>query len=89
MENSRFVITDSGGIQEETTILHIPCLTIRKDTERPVTITDGTNIIVGNDKEKILNETFKILNNNQKTGKIPPKWDGKAASRIVDILLQK
>jgi UDP-N-acetylglucosamine 2-epimerase (non-hydrolysing) len=89
MTNARFVITDSGGIQEESTILGIPCLTIRKETERPVTIKEGTNVIVGNNKEIILTETLKILHDNQKIGKIPSKWDGKAAQRIVDILLQR
>jgi UDP-N-acetylglucosamine 2-epimerase (non-hydrolysing) len=86
MSNARFVITDSGGIQEETTILQIPCLTIREETERPVTVTEGTNVVVGSDKGKILSETTKILNNNLKQGRIPAKWDGKAAHRIVDIL---
>jgi UDP-N-acetylglucosamine 2-epimerase (non-hydrolysing) len=89
MNNALFVITDSGGIQEETTILGVPCLTIRNETERPVTIKEGTNVIVGINKEKILAETLKILDNNQKIGKIPSRWDGKAAQRIVDILLQR
>ena len=87
MNNAKFVITDSGGIQEETTILKIPCLTIRNETERPVTVTDGTNVIVGINKDKILKETSKILNNIKKTGKTPSMWDGKAAQRIVKILL--
>jgi len=89
MDNARFVVTDSGGIQEETTILKIPCLTIRNETERPVTITKGTNVMVGTDKQKIIQEASNILNNNQKTGKTPVKWDGKAASRIVEILLKE
>jgi UDP-N-acetylglucosamine 2-epimerase (non-hydrolysing) len=80
-------MTDSGGIQEETTILGVPCLTIRQNTERPVTIEKGTNILVGNDRGRILEESFKILNGKGKKGKIPYLWDGKAAERIVDILL--
>ena len=85
--NSKLVYTDSGGIQEETTILGIPCLTLRENTERPITITEGTNTLVGSDREKILKESFRILNGNGKKGKIPKLWDGKAAERIVNILL--
>jgi UDP-N-acetylglucosamine 2-epimerase (non-hydrolysing) len=80
-------MTDSGGIQEETTILGIPCLTLRENTERPITITEGTNTLVGNDRGKILKESFRILNGNCKKGKIPKLWDGKASDRIVHILL--
>ena len=89
MTNSKLVYTDSGGIQEETTILGIPCLTLRENTERPVTITEGTNTIVGNNREKILNESHKILAGKGKKGRIPKLWDGKAAERIVNILLRK
>src|SRR4030042_3512995 len=87
MANSKLVYTDSGGIQEETTILGIPCLTLRENTERPITIKEGTNTLVGSDREKILKESFRILNGNGKKGKIPKLWDGKAAERIVNILL--
>jgi len=87
MANSKLVYTDSGGIQEETTILGIPCLTLRENTERPITITEGTNTLVGSDREKILKESFRILNGNGKKGKIPKLWDGKASERIVNILL--
>jgi UDP-N-acetylglucosamine 2-epimerase (non-hydrolysing) len=80
-------MTGSGGIQEETTILGIPCLTLRENTERPITITEGTNTLVGSDREKILKESFRILNGNGKKGKIPKLWDGKASERIVNILL--
>jgi UDP-N-acetylglucosamine 2-epimerase (non-hydrolysing) len=80
-------MTGSGGIQEETTILGIPCLTLRENTERPITITEGTNTLVGSDREKILKESFRILNGKCKKGKIPKLWDGKASERIVDILL--
>jgi len=89
MINSRFVLTDSGGIQEETTILNIPCLTLRKNTERPVTITDGTNTIVGDDTDKIIQEANKIINGKYKQGKTPKFWDGKAAQRIVKILKER
>ena len=87
MANSKLVYTDSGGIQEETTILGIPCLTIRENTERPVTIEEGTNILVGSDREKIAEESYKILKGKGKKGRIPKLWDGKASERIVNILL--
>jgi UDP-N-acetylglucosamine 2-epimerase (non-hydrolysing) len=87
MANAKMVFTDSGGIQEETTILGVPCLTIRQNTERPVTIEEGTNILVGNDRTKILKESFKILNGKGKRGKIPKFWDGRASERIVKILV--
>jgi len=87
MAKSKLVYTDSGGIQEETTILAIPCLTIRENTERPVTIEEGTNILVGSDREKIAEESDKILKGKGKKGRIPKLWDGKAAERTVNILL--
>ena len=86
MEKAKLVLTDSGGIQEETTVLGIPCLTLRKNTERPVTVELGTNVIVGMDKDKIVDESFKILSEQSKKGKIPPLWDGNAARRIVDVV---
>jgi UDP-N-acetylglucosamine 2-epimerase (non-hydrolysing) len=89
MSNSKFVLTDSGGIQEETTILKIPCLTLRKETERPVTVSQGTNIIVGTNKKRIVDEAMKILEKGSKSGGIPELWDGKAAKRIVKILREK
>ncbi|MCK4828068.1 UDP-N-acetylglucosamine 2-epimerase (non-hydrolyzing) [bacterium] len=89
MDNAKFVLTDSGGIQEETTFLNVPCLTLRENTERPVTIKEGTNILVGNNKEKIIEEFFNILNGKYKIGKIPELWDGKAAERIINVLLEK
>jgi UDP-N-acetylglucosamine 2-epimerase (non-hydrolysing) len=89
LKNSRFVLTDSGGIQEETTYLRIPCLTLRKNTERPITCKIGTNTIVGTDPDKILFEVIEILNSNYKKGKIPKYWDGKASERIVKILKEK
>jgi UDP-N-acetylglucosamine 2-epimerase (non-hydrolysing) len=87
MSKAKLVYTDSGGIQEETTILGIPCLTLRENTERPVTIEEGTNILVGNNRTKILEESYKILNGNGKKGRIPHLWDGRASERIINILL--
>jgi UDP-N-acetylglucosamine 2-epimerase (non-hydrolysing) len=87
MCNSKFVLTDSGGIQEETTVLNIPCLTLRKNTERAVTVKEGTNIVVGSDPCKILREVTRIMNGKEKKGRIPLLWEGKAAQRIVKVLL--
>ena len=86
MANAKLILTDSGGIQEETTILGVPCLTIRENTERPITMTEGTNTLVGTDPEKILLETNRILAGKGKSGHIPELWDGHAAERIVEIL---
>ena len=82
----KFVLTDSGGLQEESTYMGIPCLTARENTERPVTVTLGTNEIVGTDSEKIISSAQKILEGKWKKGQIPPLWDGKAAERIVRVL---
>ena len=81
-----FVITDSGGIQEETTVLGVPCLTVRENTERPITITEGTNTIVGLDPERLKEEAHRILCGKGKQGRTPALWDGQAAQRIVGIL---
>jgi UDP-N-acetylglucosamine 2-epimerase (non-hydrolysing) len=89
MMHSTFVMTDSGGIQEETTVLGIPCLTLRDTTERPITISQGTNVLVWNDTQKIIDEAFKILDRKGKTGNHPELWDGKAAERIVEVLLKE
>lgn len=86
--NARMVLTDSGGLQEETTVLGIPCVTMRHNTERPVTCEIGTNTIVGNDGEKILAAADTILKGKQSTAAIPEKWDGKSAERIVKWLIQ-
>jgi len=87
ISEAKFVLTDSGGIQEETTVLGIPCLTLRENTERPVTITEGTNVIVGTDREKIVGKTLEILNGYSLQGRIPEHWDGKASERIVRVLI--
>jgi UDP-N-acetylglucosamine 2-epimerase (non-hydrolysing) len=84
--DARLVLTDSGGIQEETTVLGVPCLTLRTNTERPVTVEQGTNRIVGNDPHVIRSEVRKILDGDSRAGRIPDLWDGRAAARIVDVL---
>jgi len=89
MVSARFVLTDSGGIQEETTVLGVPCLTLRDTTERPITISEGTNVLVWNDTEKIVKEAFNILDGKEKKAKIPAYWDGKTAERIIKILAEK
>jgi UDP-N-acetylglucosamine 2-epimerase (non-hydrolysing) len=86
MKDAKIVFTDSGGIQEETTVLGIPCITLRENTERPVTVTTGTNVIVGANKEKIVGEARKRLNSHSASFSIPPLWDGQAAMRIVEII---
>jgi UDP-N-acetylglucosamine 2-epimerase (non-hydrolysing) len=82
-----FVLTDSGGIQEETTVLKIPCLTMRNNTERPITCTLGTNILVGTNPERIVETAFDVLNHGIGKSSIPPKWDGASGDRIVTALL--
>lgn len=89
MKDAKYVLTDSGGIQEETTYLQVPCLTLRKNTERPVTVELGTNIICGLDEKLIIKKISEIERGKFKLGKIPKFWDGKAAGRIVSILLNK
>jgi len=86
MSQARLILTDSGGMQEEATVLGIPCITLRENTERPVTVDWGTNVVVGTDKAKIISESQKVLQGKGKKGKIPPLWDGQAAGRIVAIL---
>lgn len=87
VENSKAVITDSGGITEETTVMGIPCITLRDSTERPETVTMGTNELIGTNPDNIKPALEKIFNNEWKKGVIPPLWDGKTAERIVDVLL--
>jgi UDP-N-acetylglucosamine 2-epimerase (non-hydrolysing) len=85
---AKVVITDSGGIQEEATYLGVPCLTLRKNTERPITVDLGTNVLVGQDVNKLRGELTKILEGKAKSGVIPPLWDGHAGERIAEILCQ-
>ena len=89
MKHARLVMTDSGGIQEETTVLGVPCLTLREETERPVTVTQGTNEVVGIRRDEILGHVDTILRGHWKTGRIPELWDGKAAHRIIRIILEE
>jgi len=88
-KDSKVVMTDSGGLQEETTALGVPCVTIRENTERPITIEMGTNILAGTKKESILNAYKKSIENGGKEFTVPPKWDGKAAERIWRVILDR
>lgn len=85
-QHASLIITDSGGIQEETTYLGVPCLTLRENTERPVTVQLGTNQLIGQDMERLEEAVQEILGRDAKTGTIPPLWDGKASQRIADVL---
>jgi UDP-N-acetylglucosamine 2-epimerase (non-hydrolysing) len=86
MMHARLVLTDSGGIQEETTVLGIPCLTIRENTERPITVDIGTNRLVGVSPERILEEAREVLGGRTRPGRIPELWDGKASERIIRVV---
>jgi UDP-N-acetylglucosamine 2-epimerase (non-hydrolysing) len=87
--SAKLVITDSGGIQEETTYLGVPCLTVRKNTERPVTVTSGTNILIGDNMARLKQEVARILAGRPKQGNVPPLWDGHAAVRIAAVITSK
>lgn len=89
IRSAKFVLTDSGGLQEETTALGIPCLTLRENTERPITVEQGTNTVVGSDPDKIMACVADIFSTGGKSGRVPEHWDGRAAERIVDTLKQK
>jgi UDP-N-acetylglucosamine 2-epimerase (non-hydrolysing) len=84
--HARMVLTDSGGLQEEATVLGVPCITLRGNTERPITCEVGTNVVVGNSGDKILQQASAVLKGQASPGRVPEKWDGKAAERIVQIL---
>ncbi|HEY8123489.1 MAG TPA: UDP-N-acetyl glucosamine 2-epimerase, partial [Myxococcota bacterium] len=86
MADARLVLTDSGGVQEETTALGVPCLTMRENTERPITVSEGTNTLVGTDPAAIRAEVKKLLAGETKRGRVPQLWDGRAAERIVAVL---
>lgn len=85
-KNAKMVLTDSGGIQEETTYLGVPCLTLRENTERPITVTEGTNILIGRDFDLLRTEIQKVVSGNSKKGKVPDKWEGNAGERTAIIL---
>jgi UDP-N-acetylglucosamine 2-epimerase (non-hydrolysing) len=86
LANARLVLTDSGGIQEETTALSVPCLTMRENTERPITVSEGTNTIVGRDRHRVMSCVDDILRAGGKQGRLPELWDGHAAERIAEHL---
>jgi UDP-N-acetylglucosamine 2-epimerase (non-hydrolysing) len=83
---AKMVLSDSGGIQEETTALGVPCITLRENTERPITVTEGTNVVVGNDAAAIIAAAEEIFTNGGKSGRIPDLWDGRTAARIADLI---
>ncbi|HVW64808.1 MAG TPA: UDP-N-acetylglucosamine 2-epimerase (non-hydrolyzing) [Nitrosospira sp.] len=85
-KDAAIVLTDSGGLQEETTALGVPCVTIRENTERPITVEEGSNVLAGTDPVRILHEVRSILRGQGKRGRRPHLWDGKAAERIVEVL---
>ena len=87
-QRATVVITDSGGIQEETTYLKVPCLTLRENTERPVTVTMGTNTLVGKNMERLQSEVAKVLSGGGKQGRVPPLWDGRAGDRIAEVIIR-
>lgn len=87
MERAEVVLTDSGGVQEETTFLGVPCLTLRDRTERPATVTDGTNRVIGTRPDRIVTEVERILGGDRPAPRCPPLWDGHAAERVVAVLV--
>jgi len=88
-KDAAFVLTDSGGLQEETTALGVPCITVRENTERPITVDEGTNVLAGTDPERVCAEAFRVLDGGGKGGRRPALWDGKAAERIARILARE
>ena len=89
MTSAKLILTDSGGIQEETTALGIPCITLRENTERPITVEQGTNTIVGSARQKIVDCVDEVLKTGGNSGKIPEYWDGRASERIVSIIQER
>ncbi len=88
VQHAKCVITDSGGITEETTVMGVPCITLRDNTERPETVTQGTNELIGTDPKAIEPAMSKLFSGNWKKGGVPELWDGKTATRIVEHLLK-
>jgi UDP-N-acetylglucosamine 2-epimerase (non-hydrolysing) len=87
-QHATVVVTDSGGVQEETTWLRVPCLTLRENTERPITVEVGTNILIGSDMDRLHQEVDRILTGVTTLSRIPPLWDGRAAERIADVIAE-
>jgi UDP-N-acetylglucosamine 2-epimerase (non-hydrolysing) len=87
MRGARLVVTDSGGVQEETTALGVPCLTARDNTERPITIDEGTNTLIGSNPDALIAAVDDVLATGGKKGRTPDLWDGRAAERIADATL--
>ena len=87
VKNAKCVITDSGGITEEATFMGVPCMTLRDNTERPETVTQGTNVLIGTNPQKLIPAFKRLFDGHWKKGTIPHLWDGKTASRIVNHLL--
>ena len=88
-QHAKLVLTDSGGIQEETTYLQVPCLTLRENTERPITVEQGTNVLVGRNMGRLRSEVNAILEGRGKSGSVPPLWDGRAGERIAQIVTRR
>ena len=86
-KSAKLVLTDSGGLQEETTAFGVPCLTMRENTERPVTISEGTNTLVGVSSDRIIQVAKEVLDGHYKAGRIPEGWDGQAAERMADVFV--
>jgi UDP-N-acetylglucosamine 2-epimerase (non-hydrolysing) len=89
MDSARLLVTDSGGIQEEACVLKVPCLTLRENTERPVTVEVGINRLVGSDPDKVRREALAVIRGGAPAAQVPPLWDGRAAERIVDVLVRR
>jgi UDP-N-acetylglucosamine 2-epimerase (non-hydrolysing) len=89
LEGALVVLTDSGGVQEETTVLGVPCLTLRDSTERPITVEIGTNTLIRGELERVLPLVADVMNGSYKSGEVPPLWDGRSSERIVSILLEE
>jgi UDP-N-acetylglucosamine 2-epimerase (non-hydrolysing) len=89
MQDAAVVLTDSGGMQEETTALGVPCITLRENTERPITVSEGTNTLAGRDATIIRETVAEVLRSGGKRGRIPELWDGKAAERIAAVLAER
>ncbi|MBV8502318.1 MAG: UDP-N-acetylglucosamine 2-epimerase, partial [Paucibacter sp.] len=88
-KDAAVILTDSGGLQEETTALGVPCITMRENTERPVTVDEGSNVLAGTDPDIIIGLALETLKTGGKRGRRPALWDGRSAERIVDILASK